>query len=459
MTCRPSPRRAPPVGTLARLAAANQSRRLTFDPSHADRRRRRAAVAGPRAGARCGGAPGGVRRREPLSPCASTSNVGVRRDSTRSRSTPGPTRARATTSRSSSPQPMTLVWHDDREPPGRLRPTRPPSAEVNARLTSMTATTLTWTDARAAHIDRTRSHVESQLASLDHDAPRTGRSCSRTRSPTQPTTTSAACASPSSDRSRRTSSARRKRLEASIAAQRHHHHAAVLRHRRGRRWLRPSSFEESAAEAPAIRRGRTTRTASRRAFSAFSPSCIPTTPTSSTSCSRTPRMPRATVVEFELSDDASDGQPRRRRDRSRSRTSSRSPASASRPRRTTRPRSASSASASRPSSPTPLAQRSARASTHSRSTISSSQSCIDGAAPAGLTTFSFPFDRAEKPADAARAEVERGLRELDEKTLLFLNNIREITYELPDGDIGFVKRTDVDDVTIKVEVSQGDGLR
>jgi len=82
----------------------------------------------------------------------------------------------------------------------------------------------------------------------------------------------------------------------------------------------------------------------------------------------------------------------------------------------------------------------------------------EGTAQAGRTTFSFPFDRAEKPADVARAEVERGLRELDEKTLLFLNSIREITYELPDGDIGFVKRTDVDEVTIKVEASQDEGF-
>jgi hypothetical protein len=81
---------------------------------------------------------------------------------------------------------------------------------------------------------------------------------------------------------------------------------------------------------------------------------------------------------------------------------------------------------------------------------------IEGGAPDGWTTFLFPFDRSDKPAETARAEVERGLRELDEKTLLFLNTIREITYELPDGDIGFVKRTDVDDVTIRVEVSQGE---
>lgn len=83
---------------------------------------------------------------------------------------------------------------------------------------------------------------------------------------------------------------------------------------------------------------------------------------------------------------------------------------------------------------------------------------VDGSAPTGRTTFTFPFDRSEKPADVACAEVERGLRELDEKTVLFLNNIREITYELPSGDIGFVKRVDVDDLTIRVEASQGEGF-
>lgn len=83
---------------------------------------------------------------------------------------------------------------------------------------------------------------------------------------------------------------------------------------------------------------------------------------------------------------------------------------------------------------------------------------IDGTAPAGATIFTFPLDRQEKPTSIARAEVERGLRELDEKTLLFLNNIREITYSLPGGDIGFVKRVDLDELTIRVEASQGEGF-
>jgi hypothetical protein len=80
------------------------------------------------------------------------------------------------------------------------------------------------------------------------------------------------------------------------------------------------------------------------------------------------------------------------------------------------------------------------------------------AAQPGRTIFKFPFDRPEKPAAVACEEIERGLRELNEKTLLFLNSIREITYALPAGDVGFVKRTDVDDVTIRVETSQDEGF-
>ncbi|MEV0686624.1 hypothetical protein AB0I35_22405 [Nocardia sp. NPDC050378] len=83
---------------------------------------------------------------------------------------------------------------------------------------------------------------------------------------------------------------------------------------------------------------------------------------------------------------------------------------------------------------------------------------IGGTAAPGHTTFTFPFNRPEKPADVARGEVERGLRALDEKTLLFLNSIQEITYALPDGDIGFVKRTDVDEITIQVEASRDEGF-
>src|SRR3954454_3678729 len=57
---------------------------------------------------------------------------------------------------------------------------------------------------------------------------------------------------------------------------------------------------------------------------------------------------------------------------------------------------------------------------------------IDGKAPIGWTTFRFPFNRDEKPAEVACEEVTRALGELDEKTLLFLKHISTVTYTLPD---------------------------
>lgn len=83
---------------------------------------------------------------------------------------------------------------------------------------------------------------------------------------------------------------------------------------------------------------------------------------------------------------------------------------------------------------------------------------IPGTAPPGRTTFAFPFDRPDKPASQARDEVQRGLKELDEKTLLFLNDISTITYELPDGTIGIIERTAIDDRHIRIQKSQGETL-
>jgi hypothetical protein len=76
----------------------------------------------------------------------------------------------------------------------------------------------------------------------------------------------------------------------------------------------------------------------------------------------------------------------------------------------------------------------------------------------GQTTFTFPFDREEKPPEAACAEVERGLALLDEKTLLFLNNISTITYELPDGTIGIIERQEIEDRVIRIKKSARDQL-
>lgn len=81
---------------------------------------------------------------------------------------------------------------------------------------------------------------------------------------------------------------------------------------------------------------------------------------------------------------------------------------------------------------------------------------ISGEAPIGWTSFRFPFDRQEKPADVAVEEVTRGLAELDEKTLLFLNHISTVTYALPDGTIGILERQDLDDHVIKIQKSEGD---
>ena len=75
---------------------------------------------------------------------------------------------------------------------------------------------------------------------------------------------------------------------------------------------------------------------------------------------------------------------------------------------------------------------------------------------AGKTTFVLPFDRSDKPQDIAVEEVARGLTELGEKTLLFLNHIRSITYELSDGRIGIIEREVVDELVISIKNSVGD---
>ena len=63
-----------------------------------------------------------------------------------------------------------------------------------------------------------------------------------------------------------------------------------------------------------------------------------------------------------------------------------------------------------------------------------------GALGARRTRFIFPFDNPEKPPEKAAAEIEKNLRELNESTLLFLNNIRQINYNLPDSKKGFLER-------------------
>lgn len=69
----------------------------------------------------------------------------------------------------------------------------------------------------------------------------------------------------------------------------------------------------------------------------------------------------------------------------------------------------------------------------------------------GLTAFWFPFDRPEKPADRAVAEVERALHDLSNSTLLFLSNIRTITTYFPNGAERMLGRRDVTERIIAIE--------
>ncbi|MDK1361354.1 hypothetical protein QNO00_13905 [Arthrobacter sp. zg-Y1219] len=81
---------------------------------------------------------------------------------------------------------------------------------------------------------------------------------------------------------------------------------------------------------------------------------------------------------------------------------------------------------------------------------------IAGEARMGWTSFRFPFNRQEKPANVAVEEISRGLVELDEKTLLFLNHISTVTYTLPNGTLGIIERRDLDGQVITIEKSEGD---
>jgi hypothetical protein len=48
----------------------------------------------------------------------------------------------------------------------------------------------------------------------------------------------------------------------------------------------------------------------------------------------------------------------------------------------------------------------------------------------GRTRFEFPFDNPNKPPQEAHSEIASGLNELDEKSLLFLSNIRSVKWEI-----------------------------
>jgi len=58
------------------------------------------------------------------------------------------------------------------------------------------------------------------------------------------------------------------------------------------------------------------------------------------------------------------------------------------------------------------------------------------------TKFEFPFNNPQKPAGIAYKECREGLDELNVSTILFLQNIKEIEYSVPNMQNGYVKRTE-----------------
>ena len=57
----------------------------------------------------------------------------------------------------------------------------------------------------------------------------------------------------------------------------------------------------------------------------------------------------------------------------------------------------------------------------------------------GETIFEFPFDNVKLPATDAIEKIEAGLKDISATTLLFLTNVREITYTLINGKSGIVE--------------------
>ncbi|MEV6927604.1 hypothetical protein AB0M46_24315 [Dactylosporangium sp. NPDC051485] len=75
---------------------------------------------------------------------------------------------------------------------------------------------------------------------------------------------------------------------------------------------------------------------------------------------------------------------------------------------------------------------------------------VAAAAHRGRTTFWFPFDRADKPAQRAVKEVAHALRMLSSTTLLFLNNIERIACSLPGDEAVLLERVALDEHVIKI---------
>ena len=73
------------------------------------------------------------------------------------------------------------------------------------------------------------------------------------------------------------------------------------------------------------------------------------------------------------------------------------------------------------------------------------------------TRFIFPFDRPDKRPANAVEEIDRALRTLADNTLLFLSNISQIEYRLPDGSFGSLKRVEHEYKHIEIQTSHSSG--
>ena len=67
------------------------------------------------------------------------------------------------------------------------------------------------------------------------------------------------------------------------------------------------------------------------------------------------------------------------------------------------------------------------------------------------TQFVFPFNNSHKPAADAAKEIERGLVELADTTLLFLKHIHTLRYQLPNGAVGSIQRIPHDEGRIEIQ--------
>jgi hypothetical protein len=73
------------------------------------------------------------------------------------------------------------------------------------------------------------------------------------------------------------------------------------------------------------------------------------------------------------------------------------------------------------------------------------------------TRFEFPFNNLKKPAEIAYKEVEKGLSELPEITLLFLSHLKSVNWQIDGGVIRTIVRTQHSQNHFEILIKQSDG--